>query len=259
MANIFIEESTLSAIGDSIRAKTGKTDMIPPLNMPTEIASIQSGGAIIDGIVVKAKDADGFPTEAEFYGDKVWDYAFSYNGTYYHETIGWKNLNKLVLKNSEITAKEGCFSFLPVAEIHNLNALTTLPKKICYGCSNLKEAVLLNAVATAMPAQPFSNCTALKVLRLPKVSGEFTAGTYSIAENCTSLETVEIGSIGYALYNNNSYNSFKGCTQTGLTITVYTTTESQAKMLESIRNGATNATIILKDSTTGETIVTSTP
>ena len=43
MAKIFIEESTLSAIGDSIRAKTGKTDMIPPLNMPTEIASIQTG------------------------------------------------------------------------------------------------------------------------------------------------------------------------------------------------------------------------
>ena len=45
MAKIFIEESTLSAIGDSIRAKTGKTDMIPPLNMPTEIASIQAGGS----------------------------------------------------------------------------------------------------------------------------------------------------------------------------------------------------------------------
>ena len=44
MAKIFIEESTLSAIGDSIRAKTGKTDMIPPLNMPAEIASIQTGG-----------------------------------------------------------------------------------------------------------------------------------------------------------------------------------------------------------------------
>lgn len=44
MAKIFIEESTLSAIGNSIRAKTGKVNMIPPLNMPTEIASIQTGG-----------------------------------------------------------------------------------------------------------------------------------------------------------------------------------------------------------------------
>ena len=44
MAKIFIEESTLSAIGNSIRAKTGKTNMIPPLNMPTEIESIQTTG-----------------------------------------------------------------------------------------------------------------------------------------------------------------------------------------------------------------------
>ena len=44
MAKIFIEESTLSAIGNSIRAKTGRANMIPPLNMPAEIASIQTGG-----------------------------------------------------------------------------------------------------------------------------------------------------------------------------------------------------------------------
>ena len=44
MAKIFIEESTLSAIGNSIRAKTGKTNMIPPLNMPAEIESIKAGG-----------------------------------------------------------------------------------------------------------------------------------------------------------------------------------------------------------------------
>ena len=43
MAKIFIEESTLSAIGNSIRAKTGRTSKIPPLNMPAEIASIQTG------------------------------------------------------------------------------------------------------------------------------------------------------------------------------------------------------------------------
>ena len=49
MAKIFIEESTLSAIGDSIRAKTGKTDMIPTPNMPTEIASIQTADNIVHG------------------------------------------------------------------------------------------------------------------------------------------------------------------------------------------------------------------
>ena len=44
MAKIFIEESTLSNIGKSIRAKTGRTSKISPLNMPAEIASIQTSG-----------------------------------------------------------------------------------------------------------------------------------------------------------------------------------------------------------------------
>ena len=57
MAKIFIEESTLSAIGDSIRAKTGRTNMIPPLNMPAEIASIQTSDLYVtfydyDGTIV---------------------------------------------------------------------------------------------------------------------------------------------------------------------------------------------------------------
>ena len=43
MAKIFIEESTLSNIGKSIRAKTGRTSKISPLNMPAEIVSIQTG------------------------------------------------------------------------------------------------------------------------------------------------------------------------------------------------------------------------
>lgn len=44
MAKVFIQESTLTAIGDAIRNKTGKTALINPTNMPTEIASISGGG-----------------------------------------------------------------------------------------------------------------------------------------------------------------------------------------------------------------------
>ena len=56
MAKIFIEESTLSAIGNSIRAKTGKANMIPPLNMPAEIASIQTDGGSGSSTPVSAND-----------------------------------------------------------------------------------------------------------------------------------------------------------------------------------------------------------
>lgn len=40
-----INESTLKAIANAIRAKTGKTELIPPEDMPSEIDGISSGGA----------------------------------------------------------------------------------------------------------------------------------------------------------------------------------------------------------------------
>jgi hypothetical protein len=43
MAKVFIEETTLTNIGDAIRAKTGKTELIDPALMGEEITSIEAG------------------------------------------------------------------------------------------------------------------------------------------------------------------------------------------------------------------------
>lgn len=42
MSEYLIQDSTLTAIGDAIRAKTGNAELIIPENMPTEIGNIQS-------------------------------------------------------------------------------------------------------------------------------------------------------------------------------------------------------------------------
>lgn len=47
MSKVFIDESTLTAIANAIRTKNGKTDMISPLDMPSEIESIKSGWEMI--------------------------------------------------------------------------------------------------------------------------------------------------------------------------------------------------------------------
>ena len=44
MSKVFIEETTLTAIGDAIREKTGKAELIAPLSMAAEISSITTGG-----------------------------------------------------------------------------------------------------------------------------------------------------------------------------------------------------------------------
>lgn len=50
MSKVFIEESTLTAIGDAIRGKTGKTELLNPTNMPAEISSI--GGLPAEGFIL---------------------------------------------------------------------------------------------------------------------------------------------------------------------------------------------------------------
>ena len=66
-----------------------------------------------------------------------------------------------------------------------------------------------------------------------------------------------IGGIGYPCTSINN-TAFKNHSFSDI-ITVYTTSAYADTALTNIRNGATNATIIIKDSTTGETLVTSTP
>ena len=70
MAKIFIEESTLSAIGDSIRAKTGKTDMIPPLNMPTEIEAISGLDEDLIAFQQQNEKVTAYMTAATVYTDE---------------------------------------------------------------------------------------------------------------------------------------------------------------------------------------------
>lgn len=65
MAKVFIEESTLTSIGDAIRAKTGDSKKMSPASMVTAIAGITTGGG---------------ETEEEFVFSGDCGYAFYQNG-----------------------------------------------------------------------------------------------------------------------------------------------------------------------------------
>lgn len=75
MANVFIEESTMQAIGAAIRAKTGKEEGILPADMPMEIESIEAGDNFYD-IFWDIYQDNGTRTN--------YDYAFA-------GTANWKN------------------------------------------------------------------------------------------------------------------------------------------------------------------------
>ena len=116
----------------------------------------------------------------------------------------------------------------------------------------------------------FCQCTKLKNVYFPKLSTiEGSAYNRGIFYGCTALENVEVGSIGHNC-GIASMHVFNGCTQGGLTITIYRNDGSNIDAaIANIRNGATNATIIVKAASdlvyngtsyqAGDTIVTSVP
>lgn len=79
MSKYIVDESSLTAIGDAIREKTGGTELIPFTDMPNKIASITTGGG--SGIevepIVLSGDCSHFcsgPLAAKFielFGDKI--------------------------------------------------------------------------------------------------------------------------------------------------------------------------------------------
>lgn len=112
------------------------------------------------------------------------------------------------------------------------------------------------------------NCTALVSVQLPRcqVLGTQNNGRGAFG-NCSALESVQLGSIGTSCHVYTGYD-FQNCIQNSLIITIYCTGDLVDSNLSFIRNGATNATIILKaaEATTyngtefaaGDTIITST-
>lgn len=245
---------------------TGKSDT----TLSDAVASLadgygQGGGGVSDGIVITARDSNGFPSEVEIYGN-LWEYAMSYDGLYYHNTIGWRSVTSIKLMSNQSVLPNGCFAYVP-ATITGLDKITRIGKESLRGTAI--EHINMPLVSTIAYQAPFSGCTALKTVNLPNVSGYLTAGTYALFDQCTALETVVIGSVGHTVMNSNSLNAFSGCTQSGLTITIFTNGANVNALETNIRRGATAATIVLKaaENTTyngtsysaGDTILTSTP
>ena len=101
-------------------------------------------------------------------------------------------------------------------------------------------------------ADTFTN-SSIVTLELPSLEGT-TGGT---ARNCKKLQTVILGSVGVAV-REMGIKAFANCTDPNLTITIYVDAATLADIPAAVSNnspfGAVNATIIYKNSTTGEVI-----
>lgn len=110
--------------------------------------------------------------------------------------------------------------------------------------------------------QYFMGCTSLKTFEMPYVAGFLTGYTNQFLGNCTALEDAVFGSIGHPItqLKPTSGNDllFNGCTQAGLTITLYVNASALADVPADVKTyapwGATNATIVYRSSVDGSVL-----
>ena len=180
MAKVFIEESTLTAIGDAIRGKEGTSELVPVNDMATRISAIETGSdPVINPLEVTANgtytatDCDGYspitvnvpqdgaPTDAQLQINNVMLQWWDYNGQW-----DWF-INKY---GSRITTH----NLVGLNEPWPYNNLETIPFEL-----NMKP----DFVHTMQAA--FKNCKELKTL--PKINGCKPRSIGSFFQGCHRL------------------------------------------------------------------------
>ena len=240
MSKVFIEESTLTAIGDAIRDKTGGTDLIAPLNMPTEINGISTGSTL--------------PEEAfNITGGCFRRFALNYWNWFinnYGSQVTTNNItgcSDMFYYSDELTTipfSINCDSTTNFVSCDNVfygcTQLTALPEitikpgamgSMFFGCASLREIPdsysetfdfsYLNSSSSGGNRFIFVRCYSLRKIPsnfLKKIYNLSTAPYYLIYydsfENCSSLnEIVGLPVVPAEISNNAFYNTFKGCSR----------------------------------------------
>lgn len=220
------------------------------------------GGGVSDGYEITAIDTNGFPTAVDHYGTEV------HRQQYWNRTSAdgfWRNLVSIAFK--DIVTSIGTYAFTNCSNLTlpDLSHITSIGAYAFQGCSAFTAVSVLGL--TVLDNFIFNSCANLTDVYLPKCTN--CSGQRSFG-GCPSLETVQLGSIGYTVTSMHAY-TFYQLTQSTLTITVYTEGSYVDTLLSRIRSstGATNATVIFKASeattynetsySAGDTILTSTP
>lgn len=152
MSKVFIEESTLSSIGNAIRAKTGKSELINPANMPTEISSITTGGSGADENEIISKFVTGELFSGEFINNEI---EYIRYGAFAQTNITKVDCPKVEVING--------YAFNNCTKLTSIN----FPKAIriqgyCFSfCSSLIEAKFQNPISS-MEAYVFYSASKLQ-------------------------------------------------------------------------------------------------
>lgn len=212
MSKVFIEETTLTAIGEAIRGKTGKEDLISPLEMPEEINSI-SGAAepvlealsvTVNGSYTPEEGVDGFnlvEVNVPTGGGGLPEGALELTGvaTQRFCNDGWNWF--IDAYGSQITTKDMTD---PSYMFYNSVALESVPFKI-----NLKK--LNGAYNVHSMNYMFNECNKLKVAPDIDLGGTNMGSMNTIFYNCQNLKYLPKITNFNVVANTFSNSSNNGC------------------------------------------------
>ena len=126
MSKYVIDNETLSSIGNAIRSKTGKSDLIAPGNMPEEIESIEagSGSSLPSEITLSEEDLGNY-----FFG---FDRANPYLDTSTPVKVNFHRFQNGFYTNPNIENAD-------LFELNNISSEKLYVQNLFYSCTNLKR------------------------------------------------------------------------------------------------------------------------
>jgi len=267
MAKVLTDSIHYTSIADAIRAK-GISGSFMPEQMASAIERIEGSAEITDSIAVTERDAQGHVLAVDFYGTIVPWYQFGCSRGELATNFFAAYLERINFMDDITELCVGAFMNCGKNAENHIDLI--LPET----CTKTGDTAFYNCGFSSVTAY-FTNLSSnrqmfsgahLRSVFLPKCTGYQSNSSYGNFRSATELQTVVLGGIGYGV--NSIGQPFRECTQTDLTITAYCHGDYTDACISGIRNGATNATIIIKASEdteyrgtnyfAGSTIVTST-
>jgi len=211
MAKVFIEETTLTSIGDAIRAKTGGSELIAPLDMADEISGITTGGGGIEAEPIVLS------------GDCSYSCSGSLAGTYidlFGDTISTSDITNAYYMFSQSKMERIPFDLnFKVNNTHDLSYM--------FYRSGIKELPKLNNAKPTQTQNIFSSCINLREIPedidatwdwsyVDNLTNEYSGNRSAIFNTCTSLRKFPMVFLNHGnpkVYTSYSiyYNGFSTC------------------------------------------------